>query len=176
MDANTVSFAEDGTFSINASKEQLAANTGLRVLSLIAGSSKRIGLTVGNNVAKQNGSIPLTLMFPIQNLSTTADPRGNKQTLPPNGFDGIVGIFSSMAETRLENVGTKKNPVIGTRPANLGAIAFHELTENFFKTNSGLQYQPAHDLAIGAERALRRERPELESFAFGAGPFVARIP
>ncbi len=170
-DASAVSFQDDGTLVVSATPEQLAGNAGLASLHLLANSEKVFGLVVGSNVDSSSGSISLT-QGEAMNLSRTEDERltsrGLTQRLPPKGFDGIVGVGL--------NAGSVRTGRDDGLPASRTLIVFHELVENFHKTAGGLQYKPAHAAAIRAEEALRAQRPEFEAFAFGAGPYIRRLP
>ena len=50
-------------------------------------------------------------------------------------------------------------------------MLFHELAENYFRTEKQQQYREAHPGAIERENRLRSQRPELNEYAFGAGRF-----
>ena len=170
-DASAVSFQDDGTLVVSATPEQLAANAGLAGLHSVANSEKVFGVVVGSSVDSSSGSVNLT-QGEAMNLSRTEDQRltsrGLTQRLPPEGFDGIVGVGLNADSVRTGKV--------DGLPASRTLIVFHELMENFHKTAGGQQYAPAHAAASRAEEALRAERPELEAFAFGAGPYTRRLP
>ncbi|MCB1033946.1 MAG: hypothetical protein KDD47_08955, partial [Acidobacteria bacterium] len=169
-DASAVSFQEDGTLVVNASKSQLANNTGLRFLNSLAAGKKLIGVAIDSAATTSRGLQTLSgKQGRIVNVTTTVDrrmahnPRG--QELPRGGFDGYVAVSTDAVNTRIED------PAVGNRPVDLRSLVFHELVENFYMTEVGLQYSPAHNLALGTEQHLRQERPLLKEFAFGGGPY-----
>jgi hypothetical protein len=167
QDASAVSFAQDGTVSVNATADQLSANSGLAFLNDLVGAKETIGVTVGTKVNSASGDIPLTSVKSVRNLSATPDNRaGSAQKLPPNDFEGRVGVLSTYTATRTEKSASP-------RPISRDLVVFHELAENYYyKTVGGLQYEPAHLEAVALEQRLRAERPGLSSFAFGGGPFI----
>ena len=147
---------------------------GLQELHAIATDEKRIGLVVGDAVSTSSGEVQLNGRSPVRNLSTTPDNRTSNQTLPPPGFDGMVGIFYGYADVAVEGVGTPGNMSEGPRPVDLNSLVLHELAENYGKTSLGFQYRPAHNRAIEVEKEVRSQRPALESSAFGGGPYIRR--
>ena len=101
------------------------------------------------------------------NLSVTPDNRPGYHDKPPSGFDAFVAIGGD-----IESFLKEDSRISGqSRPVDLDLIGFHEMVEAYFRTHTNLQYKASHGLAIRAEQILRDERPELDDFAFGAGPY-----
>jgi len=163
-----VKVAEDGTVSLNATDDQIAGNEGLVLINdLVSSDNVYLGV-VGTTMPIGTGSRTLgpgTNDYLVMNLSVTKDDRPARQLLPPAGFHGAVGIFAGISG------------VYGAegRPVHRASILFHELAENYAKTEKRQQYGPAHSDAIVREIYLRMQHPGLERFGFGAGPYVRRL-
>jgi hypothetical protein len=164
-----ISFGEDGTVSVTATSEQLASNEALNLINDLVLSDFTFGAVVGDNLPKQGGSITLgggRGEHIAINISITPDDRLRTQIRPPDGFDGVVGVFSN-----LEDVTTGKDG----RPPHRPSALFHELAENYLKTVKQQQYKDAHPGAIVREEILRSQRPELRRYLLGAGVYTRRI-
>lgn len=153
---------------MNATDDQIAGNEGLVLINdLVSSDNVYLGV-VGTTMPIGTGSRTLgpgTNDYLVMNLSVTKDDRPARQLLPPAGFHGAVGIFAGISG------------VYGAegRPVHRASILFHELAENYAKTEKRQQYGPAHSDAIVREIYLRMQHPGLERFGFGAGPYVRRL-
>jgi hypothetical protein len=73
----------------------------------------------------------------------------------------MSGVFSDAAKASTSPDG---------RPIHRPSLLFHELAENYLKTEKTMQYLDAHKGAIDRELIFRTQRPDLNKYALGAGP------
>jgi hypothetical protein len=129
---------------------------------------------VGRNFdSKWNSSITLGPQAKDENtvnLSKTARtdiPPSLNRPLPP-GFDGAVGIFSGFSSIAKSDSG---------KPISMAMLLFHEMAENYYRTEKAMQYKQSHQQAINEENLYRSQRPSLNSVAPGWGIYtVTPIP
>jgi len=160
-----LSFADDGTVTVTATKDELAANEALSLFNDLASSELTYGAYVGGKLPTQGGFISLgggKGELIATNVSTTPDNRIKSQQLPPAGFSGVAGVFSG-----LTGVASGMNGEPAHRPSAL----FHELAENYLRTEKLMQWKEAHPGAIERENLLRSQRPELNQYLLGAGTY-----
>lgn len=100
--------------------------------------------------------------YPATNLSIIPDVRLSTQRLPPLGFSGVAAVTTDLAGA---TSGAEGKPV--HRPSAL----FHELAENYYRTEKHQQYRQAHPAATQREMRFRSQRPELNQYTLGAGPY-----
>jgi RHS repeat-associated protein len=161
-----VQIADDGKVTITATAADLENNAVLDLINDMVTSPKKYGAWVGATMPSGDRM----LMFGprmgdnrVVNLSTTArtdiPPALN---LPlPEGFDGAVGIYRDYASIAVGQDG---------RPVSRAMLLFHEMAENYHRTEKIKQYLESHQNAITRENLLRLQRPDLDRFAPGAGP------
>lgn len=160
-----ISFAKDGKVSIVATASDLQQNEVLNLVSDLVGSSKVFGAWVGTNMPSGNK----TLVFgdrmktnQIVNLST--NPRTDipaRLNLPlPAGYDGAVGVYEGYDKISVGGDG---------KPVSRALVLFHELAENYQRTEKLKQYQVSHQTAIQREYTLRQQQPQLSQYTLGAG-------
>lgn len=162
-----VSFAEDGTVTISATDEELASNEALNLLNDLAGSGRLYGAYVGTKLPLEGESVILGNgegQFIGFNASITPDVRPGVSYKPTGGFQGVAGVFIDVESS--PNVTATDG-----RPVHRPSMLFHELAENYLRTDEKQQYKQAHPGAIERENRLRSQRPELNKYAFGAGRF-----
>ncbi|MCZ7651661.1 MAG: RHS repeat-associated core domain-containing protein [Thermoanaerobaculia bacterium] len=164
--ARHLSFADDGTVTVTATKDELAANEALNLFNDMASSEKTYGAYVGTALPALGGSIALgtaagkRLTF---NVSTTPDTRQAQQLLPPIGFAGVAGVFAGIADVATG---------VDSEPAHRPSALFHELAENYLRTEKMMQWKEAHPGAIERENRLRSQRPEFRHYVLGAGMYL----
>jgi hypothetical protein len=101
--------------------------------------------------------------YQVVNLSKTVRidiPLSSNRPLP-SGYDGAVGIFSGYAQIA---VGADGRPV--SRPL----VLFHELAENYERSEKMKQYVDSHKNAVQRESILRVQQPQLNQYTLGSGP------
>jgi hypothetical protein len=158
-----LSFGDDGAVTVTATKDELAGNEALNLFNDLASSSDTYGAFVGSSLPVEGGAINLggakgeRIAF---NVSKTPDDRPGIDVRPPAGFAGVAGIFSG-----IESAAKGADGRPGHRPSAL----FHELAENYLRTEKVQQYKEAHPGAIAREQLLRSQRPELNQYLLGAG-------
>jgi len=167
-----LSFANDGTVTVTATDDELASNEALSLISDLAGSALLYGAFVGTEIPLEGQTIILGSgkgEFVGFNASTTPDDRPGVSYRPVVGFDGVAGVFAGAASAA-------NFTATDDRPIHRPSILFHELAENYLRTEAKQQYREAHPGANERERRLRAQRPELNNFAFGGGPFRREVP
>lgn len=131
----------------------------------LARSENTYGAYVGSLLPTLRGDIVLGggprehLAF---NVSVTPDNRIKSQVLPPAGFSGVAGVFSGLTDVASD---------VNGEPAHRPSTLFHELAENYLRTEKSMQWKEAHSGAIGWENLLRSQRPELSQYLLGAGRY-----
>jgi RHS repeat-associated protein len=162
--ADHLSF-ENSLITVTATAEELEANEALRLLSEFADSQKVYGVYIGEQLPVDGGHVTLGRglgEFAAKNISENKDHRSGAPLLPPGGFSGITGISPDFEQIMISKDGL---------PTHRPSALFHELAENYYRTEKMKQYRDAHALAIRDEIRLRSQRPELNHYGFGAGPY-----
>ncbi|MEA2238177.1 MAG: hypothetical protein QOC81_2901 [Thermoanaerobaculia bacterium] len=166
--ADHVQIGKDGTVTVKATADELKANEALNLVNDMVQSQNKYGAWVGNSMPSGNASLPLGPQErdnTVINLSTTARtdiPSRMNLPLPP-GFDGAVGIYSGFS-----SIATGK----GGLPVSMSMLLFHELAENYYRTDKAKQYVESHQNAITRENLLRVQRPELNQYSHGSGVYI----
>ena len=145
-----VSFGEDGKVSVNMEglKDE---DAGLSLINAMAGSEKNyyfetsdIALCRNENGDRNYVDLTFENTLGCLNASTGGlDSKGRHIDLPIEGFDGQVvvsksGSFSYGPQDRRKNV------------------IFHELAENFLRTDRGMNYYGSNGSSDGAHRAAAK--------------------
>lgn len=162
-----LSFDSQGKVSVKATQADLKGNEALQLINDMVSSKNVYGAWVGTRMPSGNRTMILgdrmTGTSQVLNLSKTARtdiPVSSNSPLPP-GYDGAVGIFSGYPQIA---VGADGRPV--SRPL----VLFHELAENYQRTEKIKQYLDSHKNAIQRESILRVQQPQLNQFTLGSGP------
>jgi len=150
---------EGGKVSVNTSglsKKELKKDKGLSLINNMVKSEKRhlfestevsiLQNEDGNAIGLYNNA----LSAGIVNASNGGkDSKGSHEHRPPQGYDGYVTISSSGSYTSREGGNVRKS------------VIFHELMENFFRTDQGLDY---HQNGLTGAHAMARK---VEGLHFG---------
>ncbi|HET8796424.1 MAG TPA: RHS repeat-associated core domain-containing protein, partial [Thermoanaerobaculia bacterium] len=161
-----VSFDKNGKVAITATAADLKNNEALALLNDMVSSQKTYGAWVGTQMPSGNKVLIFSDKMKdnrVVNLSTTArtDIPANLNLPLPAGYDGAVGLFSDYPKISVGADG---------RPVSRALVLFHELAENYHRTEKLQQYVASHQNAIQRESILRQQQPQLNQFTFGSGP------
>lgn len=169
--AKFITIEQDGKVKITASEADLKANEGLNLINDMVKSSNDYGAWVGTSLPTGTNGFSYKLgdkmkSAQVVNLSTNFRTDVSKhvtQHLPANGLDGAVGLFSGYASIAASDGQ-------GGKPVSRAMTFFHELAENYHRTEKLKQYKESHQEAITRENILRSQRTALNQFSHGSGP------
>ena len=140
---NRVFFNDDGTVSINTeglSDYQLNKDKGLALLNDMVKSDKKYFYETSDDFSSVMNDGRTHDMFELQHGVVNAsnngkDSEGGYTHKPKAGYDGHV-ILAKSGSWRTKRGDNLKS-----------SLLFHELAENYYRTDKGFDYQNAHDEA-----------------------------
>jgi RHS repeat-associated protein len=159
-----LAFDKDGKVAVTATEADLRNNEALNLFNDMVISNNVYGAWIGTAMPSGGKTLRFgdrTSMLRMVNASKTArtDVPASMNAQLPAGYDGAVGIFSGYA-----GIATGKDG----RPVSLALSLFHELAENYHRTEKVQQYLASHANAKEREAVLRRQRPDFNQYSPGS--------